>query len=278
MKTVIASLNDVPEALRGEYVEKDGRYVLRLEGTPAGFVPASDVSEVTAKLAEFRGTNSRLLAALGASSPEDGIRKAESLKSVDLDEYTKLKARVEGLSKMGIKDGDDIDARMKAHAEQATSELRRLVEQEREQRVKAQKAADDALLRSVISAKFQEVGGLPKALDFIVARAADTFMVEGGQVKARPDKFSPERPTQPMSMDEWFQLQAKEADFAFKPSGGAGASPAATPSSYVPRPGVKAMVNPTPEQLGELKYEHGKGLVNRQGEVVEIVETATPAV
>jgi hypothetical protein len=99
------------------------------------------------------------------------------------------------------------------------------------------------------------------------------FVVEDGQVKAKPNQFSAAKPGESIGIDEWLQGQAKENDFAFEPSGGGGAS-AGNGNGGAPRPGVRRVVNPTPEELGRFKFVAGKGLVDRDGQVVEIAEAS----
>ena len=54
MKAILDTLDDVAEPLRGEYESHEGRYRLKVEGTPAGFVPSSEHVDVRTKLSEFR--------------------------------------------------------------------------------------------------------------------------------------------------------------------------------------------------------------------------------
>jgi hypothetical protein len=66
-------------------------------------------------------------------------------------------------------------------------------------------------------------------------------------VKARPNTFSPNRPGEPLTPDEWLVHVTKEFSFLFKSSGGGGANP--KPGSGVPS-GAKELRDPTPQQLG----------------------------
>ena len=57
LKAVLSSIDEVPEALRSEYTEKDGKFHLQLDGTLPGFVPEADHNAIKAKVSEFRDNN-----------------------------------------------------------------------------------------------------------------------------------------------------------------------------------------------------------------------------
>lgn len=115
------------------------------------------------------------------------------------------------------------------------------------------KRADSFVIESQLGDAFLKAGGLPKARQFVVSQAAGLFTVENGQLKST--KFSPDRPGEPMSLDEWVTLQARENSFAFAPSSGGNARPAKG------HPGVsgKVLKNPTPQDLGRYAKEIASG-------------------
>jgi hypothetical protein len=172
-----------------------------------------------------------------------------------------------------VKGADDVAKVVQDALTAALKPMQDKLEASEAARAAAQKRSDEAMLRTAVGERFLKVGGKSKALDFIVGQAGNVFVVEDGQVKAKPNQFSAAKPGESIGIDEWLQGQAKENDFAFEPSGGGGAS-AGNGNGGAPRPGVRRVVNPTPEELGRFKFVAGKGLVDRDGQVVEIAEAS----
>jgi hypothetical protein len=259
MKVSVSSLNEVPEALRTEYEERDGKFFLKLEGDPSGYVKAS---EFKGKVAEFRNRNTELLKGVAelAGVPEaidlTPIKeKLSKFDGVDPAEYKELKAKAEELKKKGVKTADDIQAKITSAIESAIAPVRQELESEKKARVEAQTKADDALLRQTIGDRYIKAGGKPSALDFIVIQAKNTFRVVDNGLKAKDTKFSSINPGELIEVDEWLSQAMKEYDFAFAPSKGGGADP--KPGD--PKFGVKQLVNPTPQELGRHSKEIREG-------------------
>ena len=264
MKTVVSTLDGVPEALRGEYEEKDGRFVLKVEGEVAGYVPASELASANGRVVEFRDRNVELLkgvAKLAGVEQATDLTPLESLlekyKGVDPEEFKSLKAEAEKLKKKGVNKSDDLDATIKAAVDAALHPVKEALESERKVRKQAQGQIDDATLRQAVGDRFVKVGGKPKAVDYMVGQAKDVFHVESGEVKAKPNRFSAKAPGEPLSIEEWLLSMVTEADFAFEPSKGGGSS-GSTDRGGVPV-GAKQLVDPTPQQLGQHMKEISKG-------------------
>ena len=264
MKTVVSTLDGVPEALRGEYEEKDGRFVLKVEGEVAGYVPASELASANGRVVEFRDRNVELLkgvAKLAGVEQATDLTPLESLlekyKGVDPEEFKSLKAEAEKLKKKGVNKSDDLDATIKAAVDAALHPVKEALESERKVRKQAQAQIDDATLRQAVGDRFVKAGGKPKAVDYMVGQAKDVFHVESGEVKAKPNRFSAKAPGEPLSIEEWLLSMVTEADFAFEPSKGGGSS-GSTDRGGVPA-GVKQLVDPTPQQLGQHMKEISKG-------------------
>jgi hypothetical protein len=275
LKTVVSSLSEVPDAMKGEYEAYDGKFRLKLEGDVPGFVKASDLADANGRVVEFRDRNIALLKALGAERPEDAIALIEKLKAVDPAEYAKLKEKMAGLEKKGVKSGDDVDARFKEMLEAAIAPLKADLAKSESARNEAQGRADDATLRQSIGEKFIKAGGKPAALDFIVTQARGSFRVVNGEVRAQDGKYSATNPGNTLGVDEWLAGMVKTHDYAFAPSNGGGAAGGSgTSTSVAPRPGVRQITNPTPQELGRMKYVPGKGMVDENGQQVEIVKAA----
>ena len=163
----------------------------------------------TAKLKEFRNTNNE-------------VKK----------ERDALKLKVAELEKRAP--DEDVAA---LTAKLATSEAAR---------IEAQSKADASVLKSVVTAAFLKAGGRQKAADYILGQAKSVFTVENGELKTT--QFSPSRPGQSLTLDEFLIGQMKESDFAFEPSRGSGAGPLSSGGGTVSN--IPELRDPTPEQLG----------------------------
>ncbi len=270
MKASVISLDEIPEALRGEYEEKDGKFLLKLEGDPAGFVTAAQLAEANGKVVEFRDRNTALLneAAVlaGVSKTEDlSLLKAKlaTFEGIDPKEYKELKEKIAELEKKGVKGADDLQVRITSGIGAAIKPLQEQIakgqdelKKEREERVTAQVRVGEALLRQKIGDEFIKLKGIPNAMDFIVTQAKNTFHVVDDEVKARDTKFSTAKPGEPIGVDEWLAQAVKDYDFAFEASEGGGGRP---PKYGDPKPGIKQLVDPTPQQLGEHCDEIAEG-------------------
>ena len=114
LKAVIDSLDQVAEAFRPEYTSKDGKFVLAIEGAPAGFVPASELATANGKLTEFRDNNIALLKEVDTLKPVKTEFEAFKVKydGIDPAEVVTLKAKVAEFEKKGVKDPNDIAAQI----------------------------------------------------------------------------------------------------------------------------------------------------------------------
>lgn len=276
----VASLDGIPDNLRSLYVPKDGKFVLDVEGV----VSSTSLAEANGRLVEFRDNNVKILKALGADSVDSALQRAtlfsgidpaklERLKAIDPDKYAALEAKFAKLKEKGVDNPDDLDGRVQSLLEKALGPVTQKLEAAEKARAEAQSRADKATLREVIGGRFQKAGGRVDALDFIMAQAEQDFHVVDGVVKARDGRFSPERPSQALTEDDFVASTAKKYAFAFEPSKGGGTPPNGNGNGAgAPRPGVRQLKDPTPQELGELKFESGKGLVDRSGQPVEIVQ------
>jgi hypothetical protein len=217
LKRSISSLSDVPNSLREHYAKQtDGTFKLEADEHPD-----------TAKLAEFRDSNVILL-------KERDALKAQ-YEGID-EEYKTLKA------KAAAGDGAELAA---VRAELAT---------EKTARAAAQAAADASVLKSTVTDAFLKAGGRPKALGYIVAQAAPVFTVVNGALKST--QFSPTRPGESLTLDEFIASQLKDSDFAFEASRGGGATGGGGGRSTS---GVRELRDPTPQDLGKFSREIAAG-------------------
>lgn len=276
---VVSDLSTVPEIARGAYVQKDGKFVLPIKGDPLAALAGAN-----GKIVELRDNNIAVLKALGVESVADGVKRAaafsgidiaklEALKAIDPAEYAALKERVSKLKDKGVDDPDAYEAKLKNLVEAALKPVQDQLAAERTARTEAQQRADRALLRQTLGEKYVKLGGIPEVLDFILERAP--FRVLGNEVKAAENKFSADKPGEPLSMDEWLVgTAAKEFGFAFKPSAGGGAAGGASNGNggTQVRPGVSVVRGTKAEvsrRMNEFHYDDVKGLVDHSGNRVQ---------
>lgn len=237
MKSVYATVNEIPEALRGEYDLRDGRYVLRIEGDLPGYIAADAYNTLKASEAEKRENNIKLLKALGADSLDAAIQRAAliqgldpaklaKLKDIDPDDYAALKATAAKLKAKGVNDPEDLEARLKAMLDAALAPVNEKLAASEQARAAAQEKADEALLRETIGAAYLKAGGRATALDFVIGEFKRDFHVVDNAVRPKGNLYSSEKPGQPMSHEEWLGTAVQKYDFAFEPSKGGGATSA----------------------------------------------------
>ena len=216
MKSVIASLEEVSEALRSEYEARDGKFFLKVEGEYAPLI------EANAKLAEFRDNNRSLNGTVTQLRAD--LKKFEGIDPV---EHTKLKTRITELEKGGVKDGNDVAELIKNAVKAAVSPL----EQKLQERETSERAAQEALARTGLENKLREAGvkaGIDeRAMPDYINRGLKVFKLVDGEPVARKGEnpiFSKVKPAEELSMDEWAKDLHSEAPFLFKPSSGGGAN------------------------------------------------------
>lgn len=238
---VVDKIEDVPEAARPFYVQKDGKFHVDLSAAPAGFVPAADLAAANGKVVEFRDTNIALTKKVTELEP-----LKTKFEGIDPEVAKADRVKVAELEKKGVKNVDDIQTVVNAALKPVTDALAAITANAQD----LQRKNDDNLLAGVIGDKFITVGGEAGAKDFIISKAREAFVVEAGVIKAKPTKFSTDKPGEPLGMDEWLTQQTKDAAFAFKKSGGGGAAPASGAAGVTLRAGQTILKDPTPAQLG----------------------------
>lgn len=253
---VVDSLDKVPEAARSFYEAKDGKHHLILDGAPAGFVSATDLATANGKVVEFRDKNITLLQEVEVLRP-----LKTQFEGIDPVAAKDALTKVAALGQKGVKTADDITSVIQAAVQAAVKPLQDQLIAGQAETAAERKRADDSVMHAQITDKFIKAGGEPKATDYIVNLAKQSFKVEQGVVKALPNKFSSLRPGEALDVDEWIAATAKAEDFAFKKSTGSGANPSNSGGGNTPRPGQTILRDPTPKQLGEFAKDISLGKV-----------------
>lgn len=242
MKAVVSSLSDVPEALQGEYEERDGRYVLKIEGDLPGFVSARELREAKERLNEFRSKNTTLL------------KRAAELAGVDEidDELSPLRQTIGELKKkLDEAAATPGNQELQQQIQAAIKPLKEKLERAESERVAATERANRATLRQGLGSVLSKAGARQSALDFLLDQGERVFQVKDDHVVARDGQINNET-GEPVTPKDWAGRMLKEHGYAFESSdgGGAGSGPGSSNSSS-PKPGVRVLRNPSPMQLGE---------------------------
>ncbi len=216
LKPKIKALDEVDEGLREAYLELNGEFILQIDGMMPGTV-------ASAELAQFRDSNIQLKTANETLQSEKAAAEAK-LADVDVDEYNRLKGQKEQL------DGGSVVGmeQVKAMVKEATGPLEQKVGTlEAENAAKAE-ALQKASLDRALGSGARKLGVREAALDFVLNRAqADGWGLDGEapvQKREGAPVFSKEKPSEPMSTDEYFLDLAAELDWAFEESTGGGGS------------------------------------------------------
>ena len=206
LQATVQELDNVPEALRSEYVEKDGSYHLNVEG----MVDKS-------KLDDFRTNNVKLL--------KDIETLQGKFKNVDLDQYeVLLKAHNDNGDKKLIDAGkidELLEERTKRMREVHNEEIGKVQSENDIHKRQLEGLMIDASVRD--SATQQGVAAT--AMDDVILRAKSVFQLKDG--KATP--FDTEGgviygsgSSEPMTVSQWVKGLTGSAPHLFTPSSGAG--------------------------------------------------------
>lgn len=258
LSPVVDSLDTVPEPARTFYEQKDGKYHLALSAPPPGFAPAADLNAANAKVVEFRDNNIALQKTL------ETLKPLEAFKDLGADAATAKAAlaKVKELGDKGVTKAEDVTAIV---ARELSTHLKPLQDQlaQSQATIEAERRrADESTLRSAVSEKFLKANGQASALKFVVDLAREEFAVEGGEVKAKPNKFSAVKVGEPLNIDEWMTGVLKSHPFFFEQSRGGGAGNNGAPgASDGLKPGQTVLTDPTPQQLGQFADDIRAGKV-----------------
>lgn len=209
LKHVIPSLDAVPENLRSLYVQKDGKFVLDVDGA----IAVDEHERIKVQLAEFRDNNR----ALNTSKTELEAKLA-ALKDVDPEKYRTALTELDELKKKAPAKDSELAA-IRTQLDALGKSLTESAERERKSAVAlAEKDLEVSLTQAGIKAGVDE-----KALLDYLGRAKRVFRIEDGKIKT--DVFSKKNVTTPMTVDEFVADLPAEAPHLFKPSKGGGANP-----------------------------------------------------
>lgn len=249
MQAVVSDITQVPEAFRGEYVEKDGKFVLKLEGDHPSVSAAvgnanQQITELRGKVDGFRDTNKQLFQALGVpeGTPfEDALRIAKERGAIDPKTHKELQDKVEELGRKGVKNSDDIAAIIAREVAKAVEPVNSRLDASEKARQDAEASVAKERLRGTLTQAAVKAGVQESAIDDFLYRAEQTFRVIDGKVVAvgvdGTPLFSQRKAGTPLTPEEYAAGLQKDAAHLFKPSGGSGTtgSTTSTPATEIPK-------------------------------------------
>lgn len=258
-----ADFDALPESVRALYVEKDGRFVLDIEGA---VISEAEHNALKTKVAEFRENNTKL-----TNSNAELSATLDKFKDIDpaiareaIAASTKLKG------KLGAKDGDDIEAMLNRAIDARVKPIEEKLTASEQQRTAAQAEAARLALREKITGIATKAGVNAASLRHVLREAEETFEVKDGAVVAREGKRNPVDALKDYTPEVFIEHLERNDPYLFKTSSGTGADGG---NGGVRKPGgdaVKVLTNPTPEEKGRHMADIASGKVR-----VEFTEQAS---
>jgi len=255
MKATYGTQAEIPEAQRGEYEEKDGQFVLKVEGDH----PV--ITEYAGKVKSFRENNIKLAKeAEAAKTAADAL--AAKFKDIDPGRYAEMSAKLADLEKTGVHSTDDVTKRVLEEAKRQVEAALAPVQLALAEEKKARAEASASLQRKTLETRLRDAGvkaGVDEehAMEDYIARGMRVFNLKDGEIVAMQGDapiFSKNKPSEPLSPEEWAVGLQKEAPHLYKPSKGGGATGSGTPAP-------KRYISSDPVEFGKNLEAIAKGEV-----------------
>jgi hypothetical protein len=224
LKAILDSLDTVPEAQRGLYTEKDGKFILDLEGIEdhPGAKSLKNALEMERK--ERLKRQDRI---------DELTKEAEKFKDLDPDRAREALAKVLELGDKELMDAGKIDELVDQRTERmrADSESQRTtLEAARDTATTERDTARERLAKEVIDNRIMvaatEAGVRKGAMPDVLSRARMTWRLDdAGEPAAFKDdnRIFGSDGSKPMTMTEWVSGLSSDAEHLFEPNKGGGA-------------------------------------------------------
>jgi hypothetical protein len=248
-----AEVDALAEPIRKEYTEKDGQFVLAVEG----YDDPKEVAELKRKHAEFRDNNKKLFQENEALRP-----LKERYEGIDPDKYKTMESEIEKLRGKGVKSADDMSAIIQAEIAKATKPIQDKLDAEAKVRADAQQKLIDQEFEKQITDIAVKAGVRQQAVSLIIPKAKAAFEFKDNGIVPRDGVKHPTEPHKDLTPSDWLTELAKSDAYLFAASEGSGAEG----NKGRTRSNAKILVNPTAEEMGRNMEAIGKGeiLVVRQ--------------
>ena len=236
LKFVIDTLDSVPEAVRSHYTERDGKFVLGVEGA----VPKD-------RLDEFRSNN------------VDLKKRLEAFDGVDVEKYRSLTEQEAKIREKKLIDAGKVEELLAERVGSMKSEHDKQIQV----LTAANQAATGQLEKLVIDGSIRDqaikAGVRPTAIDDVLLRGRSVFRLQDGKaVPMDGDKPIYGKSGDPMGIDEWVGSLTDRAPHLFEPSQGGGSKQGAgarpsTPGRIAPADNRAFLQNLDKIASGEIK-------------------------
>lgn len=204
LKHTVDSLDGINEALHGEYTEKDGKFILNVEG----MAPQS-------KLNEFRETN----IARGRELDELKARYAD----VDVDKYRELTAQEVKIKERKLIDAGKVDELLEARIAPMRADHDKVVKSWEAKATSATKQLEGLLIDSALRDAAMKGGVSPTASTDVLNRGRQVFRLhEGKGVAFEGQDQIYGKDGSALTMGEWVTSLSESAPHLFVASQGAG--------------------------------------------------------
>lgn len=250
MKAVLSSISDIPENLRSEYVERDGQFVLKVDGELPGYAKADELFETKSKLKRFRDNYTNIMRQAAELSGLDELPEGDlsPLKKT----FESLKSKLSELEGRG--DGD-----VRQQIQGAIRPLQEKLEKAEAKARAQEERANRALVRETFSTELSKARAQKNALEFLLDRVEREFEAKDDKVVARDGVFG--ETGDPLTPADWVKSAIAKYDFAFEQSKGGGAPGSRSGGDNGVPAGVKILRNPSPEELGQHMKDISAGKV-----------------
>lgn len=203
LKKYYSTEAEIPEAHKAFYVEKDGKWVLQVEG----MVDADRVKE-------FRDENIRLK------------QELDKFKDVDPAKYAELKAKEKDFEDGKLVKKEGLDAAVAQRVAEKVAAADKAVAEAKAEADKAKAELERQRVSITIRDAGKKFGLRPGAEADLEARGLSVLKtIDGKLVACDPATGNPlyDTDTQPMSAEKWVEKLVKDAPHLFEPNSGAGA-------------------------------------------------------
>lgn len=222
LRVSYAKKEEVPEALAALYVEKDGKWVLEVDG----MVPSDDLATMKTRLDDFRSNNITLTEKL------KGFDGKKVLSQEEVEEFERLASQEQSIKDKKLIDAGKLDELLASRTEKMRTDFEKQIVSLNEslEKVKGISAThagrlSKVMVESEVGKILSKSGNRPiqGALDDIFSRAGSTWRTnEEGQLVALDVKGEPVYGGEGkvLTLDEWLVQTVKDAPYLFEANKG----------------------------------------------------------